>query len=125
MSVYSANKEQIRLNKIMASKSRMFITSGGETYVPDGRPGHHSPFASRFIQALENPLRNPNKTYITLKDIVDYLRDLPENQEPRYGSFGNESELDKNADIALIPVKRYGSIAKNASKQDPAPSSRK
>lgn len=119
--VYSANKEQIRLNKIMASKSRMFITSGGETYVPDGRPGYHSPFASRFIQALENPLNNPQKSYITLKDIVDYLRDLPENQEPRYGSFGNESELDKNADIALMPVKRYGAITQNASKQSPAP----
>lgn len=119
--IYSANKEQIRLNKIMASKGRMYITSGGETYVPDGRPGYHSPFASRFIQALENPLKNPQKSFITLKDIVDYLRDLPEDQEPRYGSFGNDSEWDKNADIALIPVKRFGTIAKNASKQDPAP----
>ncbi len=118
--IYSAQKDRIRFEKIMSSRSRMYITSGGETYVPDGRPGYHSPFASRFIQALEAPLKDGNKSYLTLKDVVDYMRDLPENQEPRYGSFDNESEFDKNADIALKPVQRYGALTKNVSFQNPS-----
>lgn len=111
--VYSEQKEAIRLQKILKSKSRMYLTSGGETYVSDGRPGYHSPFATRFIQALESPLKS-QKSYITLKDVVDYVRDLPEGQEPRYGSFG--ADFDRNADLVLKPIKYYGGISKAVEK---------
>lgn len=111
--VYSEQKDAIRLQKILKSKSRMYLTSGGETYVSDGRPGYHSPFATRFIQALEAPLKN-QKAFITLKDVVDYVRDLPEGQEPRYGSFG--TDFDRNADLVLKPIKYYGGITKAVEK---------
>lgn len=110
---FSHDKEKAILDKISASKSRMFLTSGGETYVSDGRPGYHSPFAYRFLQALESPLKT-RRNFITLKDIVDYVRILPEGQEPRYGSFG--SEFERNADIALKPVKFYDVISQAVDK---------
>jgi len=33
----------------MQFKIRRYLTSGGKEYVPDGRKGYHSPFASKFI----------------------------------------------------------------------------
>ena len=38
----------------MQFKTRMMMTSGGKEYVPDGRPGHHSPFMRKFLEGLRN-----------------------------------------------------------------------
>jgi len=35
-------------------KTRRYITAGGKEYVPDGRPGHHSPFARRLLESLRS-----------------------------------------------------------------------
>ncbi len=35
-------------------KTRKYLTSGGKQYVPDGRPGMHSPFARKFLEALRD-----------------------------------------------------------------------
>jgi len=35
-------------------KTRRYLTSGGKIYVPDGRPGHHSPFTRKMLEALRN-----------------------------------------------------------------------
>jgi tetratricopeptide (TPR) repeat protein len=106
--VDSIKREMMRLEQILKAKSRIYLTSGGDTFVADGRPGFHSPFAFRIIQALEDPLKN-HKSYITLKDLVDYISDLPKEQQPRYGPFGDS---DRNADVALKPIKYYEGFMK-------------
>jgi len=40
------------ISKKLKFKTRIYMTSGGKQYVPDGRPGKHSPFASKFLEAL-------------------------------------------------------------------------
>src|SRR5579862_5111600 len=40
-------------------RSLLFVTSGGKEYVPDGRPGSHSPFAFQFLRALEGGANDP------------------------------------------------------------------
>lgn len=72
-----------------ASKTRLFLTSGSKEYVPDGRPGAHSPFAQMFIEALES--KGGAKNYLTLADITNYMGRLQ--TKPRYGRFG-ENGLD-------------------------------
>ena len=74
---------------------RQFLTSGGNNYVADGVPGSHSPFASRFIRALEDGATN--KKYTTASDIMEYLRMMKtlgndKRSFPRYGSFGGDKD---------------------------------
>lgn len=66
-------------------RSRLYLTSGGKEYVPDGRPGMHSPFAFRLIDALRN--RSDELGIISfdkLKTAVEKV--VP---EPRAGMFGS------------------------------------
>jgi tetratricopeptide (TPR) repeat protein len=72
------------INRKLENKSRQYLTSGGNEYVPDGRPGAHSPFATKFIEALEN---GGEKGYVTLSDFVDHMRMI--STQPKYGSFGS------------------------------------
>ena len=69
----------------MKFKTRRYITSGGKEYVPDGRPGYHSPFVRKFLDALRN--YGGEDRIITLSELLVYFEKiLP---EPRYGEFGN------------------------------------
>lgn len=66
-------------------KSRLYLTSGGKEYVPDGRPGFHSPFAFRFIETLRN--NGGTDGIITWSELttgVEAAKPLP-----RFGSFGD------------------------------------
>lgn len=65
-------------------KSRQFLTSGTDEYVPDGTPGGHSPFAGKFIETLRN---GRDKGYLTLVDFVDHMRLI--STEVNYGTFGS------------------------------------
>ncbi len=65
-------------------KSRQFLTSGTNEYVPDGTPGAHSPFAGKFIETLKN---GSDKGYLTLVDFVDHMRLI--STEVNYGTFGS------------------------------------
>jgi len=38
----------------LSYKTRLLLSSGGKEYVPDGRPGEHSPFMRKFLEALRN-----------------------------------------------------------------------
>ena len=69
----------------MKLKTRLFMTSGGKTYVPDGEPGHHSPFASKFLKALEEGGQKDG--YLTFHRILPYVEDAK--SAPRYGDFGD------------------------------------
>ncbi|HUU28407.1 MAG TPA: caspase family protein [archaeon] len=46
-------REEFILRK-MSYKTRQLFTSGGREYVPDGRPGSHSPFMRKFLEGLRN-----------------------------------------------------------------------
>lgn len=72
-------------------KTRMYITSGGKSYVQDGRPGAHSPFARKFLEALRN--YGGRDKVLTTQEIWSYLETLP--LEPHKGEFeGNEPGSD-------------------------------
>ncbi len=66
-------------------KTRKYLTSGGKEYVPDGRPGRHSPFAAKILEALRN--YGGRDKIITLPELMDYLDKI--NPEPRTGGFGD------------------------------------
>ncbi len=69
--------------RLMGDKTRIYLTSGGKEYVPDGLPGHHSPFASGFIQALET--KGGTDKILNCGEIrAKVIRLVP---EPRGGSF--------------------------------------
>lgn len=73
------------IERKMKFKTRKYLTSGGKEYVPDGTPGHHSPFTRKFLEGLRN--YGGHDKIITLGELVLYFeRLLP---EPRFGEFGN------------------------------------
>ncbi|MCK4745768.1 MAG: caspase family protein, partial [Bacteroidales bacterium] len=51
-SPYADISTQDFVERKLKYKTRLYLTSGGKEYVPDGRPGFHSPFARRFIESL-------------------------------------------------------------------------
>lgn len=68
-------------------KTRKFLTSGGKTYVSDGIPGKHSPFAKAFIEALRS--RGGNDGILTMNEITPYVEKLK--ITPRSGEFGDNA----------------------------------
>ena len=66
-------------------RTRRYLTSGGKIYVPDGRPGHHSPFTRKMLEALRN--YGGSDQILTLSEILIYVEKL--NPEPRFGEFGD------------------------------------
>jgi len=79
------------ISRRLKFKTRKYITSGGLQYVPDGRPGMHSPFASKILEGLRSYGGRDN--IITLPELVGWLERL--SPEPRTGGFGtNEPGSD-------------------------------
>jgi hypothetical protein len=68
-------------------KTRKFLTSGGKTYVSDGIPGKHSPFARAFLEALRS--RGGKDGILTLNEITPYVERLK--ISPRFGEFGDNA----------------------------------
>lgn len=68
-------------------KTRKFLTSGGKTYVSDGIPGKHSPFARAFIEALRS--KGGKDGILTLTEITPYVEKLK--ITPRAGEFGDNA----------------------------------
>lgn len=66
-------------------KTRKYITSGGKQYVADGKPGGHSPFARKFLQALRG--YGGQDKILTLQELHGYLLTLK--MEPHAGEFGD------------------------------------
>jgi len=73
------------IQRKLKNKTRLYLTSGGKEYVSDGRPGQHSPFARKFLEALRN--YGGNDSILTQSEINNYVDKLT--PEPRYGEFGN------------------------------------
>ncbi|MBV9241607.1 MAG: caspase family protein, partial [Acidobacteria bacterium] len=59
------------IERKMPFKTRLYLTSGGKVYVPDGVSGHHSPFARRFIEALRS--YGGNAGLLTLNGILSHV----------------------------------------------------
>lgn len=73
------------IERKMKFKTRRYLTSGGKEYVPDGTPGHHSPFTRKFLEGLRN--YGGQDKIVTLGELTIYFeRLLP---EPRFGEFGS------------------------------------
>lgn len=86
---FEATESEFILRK-MGKRTRLYMTSGGKEYVPDGVPGRHSPFASKFISALESEGGDDGVlTYGEIKSFVEKL-----NPWPRGGTFGSKSDGD-------------------------------
>jgi hypothetical protein len=80
----------------LAIKGRLYLTSGQITTVPDGKAGHHSPFARRFIESLRT--YGGKKQLLTASQIrLDVEKVEP---EPRFGDFGDS---EPGADFVFIP----------------------
>ncbi|MFC2152509.1 caspase family protein [Bacteroidota bacterium] len=76
-------------------KTRLYLTSGGKEYVPDGRPGHHSPFARKFLEALRN--YGGNDGILTINEIIQYIEKVE--PQPRFGEFGDN---EPGSDFILL-----------------------
>ncbi len=76
-------------------KTRLYLTSGGKEYVPDGRPGHHSPFARKFLEALRN--YGGNDGILTVNEIIQYIEKVE--PQPRFGEFGDN---EPGSDFILL-----------------------
>ncbi|HAN19872.1 MAG: hypothetical protein A2X13_12900 [Bacteroidetes bacterium GWC2_33_15] len=76
-------------------KTRLYLTSGGKEYVPDGRPGHHSPFARKFLESLRN--YGGNDRILTMNEIIQYIERVE--PQPRFGEFGDN---EPGSDFLLL-----------------------
>jgi WD40 repeat protein len=76
-------------------KTRRFLTSGGKEYVPDGRPGQHSPFTRRLLEAFRS--YGGKDGVLTLGEIMLYVETVK--PEPRAGEFGTN---DPGSDFLFI-----------------------
>jgi TPR repeat protein len=87
-------------------RTRRYITSGGKDFVPDGLPGHHSPFISAFLVTLNQAA--DRKGYLTLDDIQQGLNTV--NPEPRWGDIQDDN--DPGADFLLLTPSAIAQLIK-------------
>jgi tetratricopeptide (TPR) repeat protein len=87
-------------------RTRRYITSGGKDFVPDGLPGHHSPFISAFLITLNEAA--DRKGYLTLDDIQQGLNTV--NPEPRWGDIQDDN--DPGADFLLLTPSAIAQLTK-------------
>ena len=84
------------LVKKLTKRTRKYLTSGSKEYVPDGRPGMHSPFAEKFILALRE-IGGGEGRILSTSELIPYFLRLP--TEPRFGSFGTD---EPNSDFVFV-----------------------
>ncbi|MCZ8217698.1 MAG: caspase family protein [Cyclobacteriaceae bacterium] len=85
--VYKEQNTAEFITRKLTYKTRRFLTSGGKTYVSDGIPGKHSPFAKNMIEALRG--RGGRDGILTLPEIYSYVEKLK--IQPRFGEFGDNA----------------------------------
>ncbi|MBL7871494.1 MAG: SUMF1/EgtB/PvdO family nonheme iron enzyme [Cyclobacteriaceae bacterium] len=82
---YEALNRDMFIRRKLQYRTRQYLTSGGKTYVSDGRKGSHSPFAREFIRALRG--YGGADRVLTINEIVGFVEKVQ--PEPRRGEFGN------------------------------------
>lgn len=70
--------------KTVTKPTRMYLTSGGRDYVPDGAPGHHSPFAAHLLTALRT--YGGKQGYLTFSNILSSVEST--RPHPQWGAWG-------------------------------------
>jgi hypothetical protein len=85
--VYKEQGQAEFVARKLTYKTRRFLTSGGKTYVSDGIPGKHSPFAKNFLEALRS--RGGRDGVLTLPELFSYVERLK--IQPRFGEFGDNA----------------------------------
>jgi hypothetical protein len=96
--VYAGLSAQEYAARALGYRTRQYLTSGGKEYVPDGRPGYHSPFASRLLELLRRGATSGR--YVSLVQLRAAVEDL--NPQPRAGGFGED---EPGSDIVLLPAR--------------------
>ncbi|MEZ5011693.1 MAG: caspase family protein [Bacteroidales bacterium] len=95
MEMYSDIPKEEFVERKMKYRTRLYLTSGGKEYVPDGRQGFHSPFARRFIEALRK--YGGEDGILTTSEILQYVEKV--DPQPRFGEFGDN---EPGSDFILI-----------------------
>ena len=85
--VYREQGKAEFITRKLTYKTRRYLTSGGKTYVSDGIPGKHSPFAKNFIEALRS--RGGRDGVLTLPELYTFVERLK--IQPRFGEFGDNA----------------------------------
>lgn len=85
--VYREQGKAEFITRKLTYKTRRYLTSGGKTYVSDGIPGKHSPFAKNFIEALRS--RGGRDGILTLPELYTFVERLK--IQPRFGEFGDNA----------------------------------
>ena len=93
--VYAEISTQEFVERKLKYKTRLYLTSGGKEYVPDGRPGFHSPFARRFIESLR--YYGGDDGVLTTSEILQFVEKV--NPQPRFGEFGDN---EPGSDFILV-----------------------
>ncbi len=83
------------INRKMQYKTRIYLTSGGKEYVPDGRPGQHSPFCRKLLEALRN--YGGADKILTISEILPFIDKI--DPQPRMGEFG---ENEPGSDFIML-----------------------
>lgn len=74
------------IERNMRYPTRRYLTSGGKEYVPDGRPGQHSPFARKLLEALRNG--GGQDGILTITGILSYMERVT--PEPHHNGWGKD-----------------------------------
>lgn len=85
--VYREQSKSEFITRKLTYKTRRYLTSGGKTYVSDGIPGRHSPFAKNFLEALRS--RGGRDGILTLPELYTFVERLK--VQPRFGEFGDNA----------------------------------
>jgi len=93
--IYADISDEEFVSRKQKYKTRLYLTSGGKDYVPDGRPGYHSPFARRFIEALRN--YGGKDGILTINEILQFIEKVE--PQPCFGEFGDN---EPGSDFLLI-----------------------
>lgn len=78
------NERERFIERKLKYDTRKYLTSGGKEYVPDGRPGHHSPFANKVIEALRS--KGGDDGILTFGEFFSYIERVT--PAPTSGGFG-------------------------------------
>ncbi len=92
---YAEISTQEFVERKLKYKTRLYLTSGGKEYVPDGRPGFHSPFARRLIESLR--YYGGSDGVLTTSEILQFVEKV--NPQPRFGEFGDN---EPGSDFILV-----------------------
>lgn len=95
--LYASKGLSERVALRLKQHARLFLASGGNTYVPDGRPGYHSPFASKLLGALQAGVSDIG--YLDFYSLVPRVEKNAATR-PHYGGFASHAAM---GDFVFLP----------------------